>query len=179
MNIIFSPLIASADSCSFFFLSIYLSFFPPFFDLHVIHLIYQVKGISGHQWVCVGCVRVCLGVSRCVRVYLGMRGCAQVCGDVPRCVFVCMGVRWVGVGVGESAWVCTIVHECVRLCAGVRRFAPGYACLCGMNFQNFFQRIESLHQRTLIRILQCQPKQTVIFEIVIMPPKLHSIIKSS
>ena len=25
--------------------------------------------------------------------------------------------------------------------------------VCGMNFQNFFQRIESLHQRTLIRIL--------------------------
>ena len=24
---------------------------------------------------------------------------------------------------------------------------------CGMNFQNFFWRIESLHQRTLIRIL--------------------------
>ena len=26
-------------------------------------------------------------------------------------------------------------------------------CMCGMNFQNFFWRIESLHQRTLIRIL--------------------------
>ena len=25
--------------------------------------------------------------------------------------------------------------------------------MCGMNFQNFFRRIESLHQRTLIRIL--------------------------
>ena len=36
---------------------------------------------------------------------------------------------------------------------GVRRFAPGYTWVCGMNFQNFFQRIESLHQRTLIRIL--------------------------
>ena len=28
-------------------------------------------------------------------------------------------------------------------------------------------------------VLQCQPMQTVIFEMVIMPPKLHSIIKSS
>ena len=27
--------------------------------------------------------------------------------------------------------------------------------------------------------IQCQPMQTVIFEMVIMPPKLHSIIKSS
>merc|ERR1712020_538753 len=32
----FSPLIASADSCSFFFLSLFLSLFPPFFHLHVI-----------------------------------------------------------------------------------------------------------------------------------------------
>ena len=38
----FSLLIASADSCSFFFLSIYLSISLPFFDLQVIHLIYQV-----------------------------------------------------------------------------------------------------------------------------------------
>ena len=29
----------------------------------------------------------------------------------------------------------------------------GCAHVCGMNFQNFFWRIESLHQRTLIRIL--------------------------
>ena len=42
-----------------------------------------------------------------------------------------------------------IVRECARLCAGVR----GYARVCGMNFQNFFRRIESLHQRTLIRFL--------------------------
>ena len=31
----------------------------------------------------------------------------------------------------------------------------------------------------LLRYIQCQPMQTVIFEMVIMPPKLHSIIKSS
>ena len=75
--------------------------FLPFFELHVIHLIYQVKGISRHQWVCVGCVRVCVGVPGCARVcagmyrgaqvYLGVRGCAEVCTGVPRCVRVCMG----------------------------------------------------------------------------------------
>ena len=36
-----------------------------------------------------------------------------------------------------------------RVWAGVH----GCANMCGMNFQNFFQRMESLHQRTLIRIL--------------------------
>ena len=45
------------------------------------------------------------------------------------------------------------VHGCARLCTGVRRFARRYACVGGMNFQNFLWRIESLHQRTLIRIL--------------------------
>ena len=78
----------------------------------------------------------------------------------------CAGVGGLGGGVG-------LVWE--RVWAGVHRCGN----VCGMNFQNFFQRIESLHQRTLIRILQCQPKQTVIFKIVIIPPKLHSIIKSS
>ena len=29
----------------------------------------------------------------------------------------------------------------------------GCAHVCGINFKNFFQRIESLYQRTLIRIL--------------------------
>ena len=107
----FSPLIASADSCSFFFLSIYLSIylslFPPFFDLHVIHLIYQVKGISGHQWVCVGCVGVCAGVLGCAWVCTGVRRGTWVCAGVLGCVQVCMGVRWVGAGVGESVRVCT------------------------------------------------------------------------
>ena len=94
---------------SFFYLSLFLSLslslFPPFFHLHVI---YQVKGISGHQWVCVGCVRVCKSV----------RGCARVCG-----------------GVHRRAQVCVDMYG------------------CGMYFQNFFWRIESLHQRTLICIL--------------------------
>ena len=110
----FSPLIASADSCSFFFLSIslsislslYLSLFPPFFHLHVI---YQVKGISGHQWVCVGCVV-------CVRVCKSVRGCARVCGGVRECVHGCVRVC---VGVGGSAWVCGCVRVCARVCAGM------------------------------------------------------------
>ena len=89
---------------------------------------------------------MCAGVCGCARVYLGVRGCAQVCAGVLGCVRVCMGVRWVCAGVHGCA-------GCAQLCAGVRRFAQEYACMCGMNFQNFFQRIESLHQRTLIRIL--------------------------
>ena len=119
---IFSPLIASADSCSFFFLSFYLSIylsislsiFPPFFDLHVIHLIYQVKGISGHQW---GCVRVCAGVCA------GVRGCVRVCTSVhgcTGCVRVCMGVQWEGAVVGESMRVCGGVHGCAQVCVIVR-----------------------------------------------------------
>ena len=102
-------------------------------------MIYQVKGISGHQWVCVGCVRVCLGVRGCTWVCAGVHKCAQVCSVVCGC-----------------AWVCAGVHGCAgcaQLCAGVHRFAQEYAYMCGMNFQNFFRRIESLHQRTLIRIL--------------------------
>ena len=39
-----------------------------------------------------------------------------------------------------------------KLWAGVGGCGWG-ANVCGMNFQNFFLRIESLHQRTLIRIL--------------------------
>ena len=100
-----------------------------------------------------GCTRVCAGVYGCLRVYLGVRRYAQVCGGVPGCVWVCIGVQWVGAGVGGSARMCTDVHGCARLCTSVRRFARRYACVGGMNFQNFFWRIESLHQRTLIRIL--------------------------
>ena len=90
-----------------------------------------------------GMCGMCAGVCGCAWVYLGVRGCAQVCAGVLGCVRVCMGVRW----------VCAGVYGCAQLCAGVRRFAQEYACMCGMNFQNFFRRIESLHQRTLIRIL--------------------------
>ena len=66
-------------------------------------------------------------------------GCAC---DVRRCRRVLAGVGELGEpgGVG-LVWgrVWADVHGCANV--------------CGMNFQNFFQRIESLHQRTLIRIL--------------------------
>ena len=84
--------------------------FLPFFDLHVIHLIYQVKGISGHQWVCVGCVRVCVGVPGCARVCAGVPGCAWVCAGVHKCAQVYPGVC-------GYAWVfggCVRVWERVR-----------------------------------------------------------------
>ena len=48
---------------------------------------YQVKGISGHQWVCVGCVRV-----------------AQVCAGV-------LGLAWVWAVVHGYALVCTFVLD--------------------------------------------------------------------
>ena len=67
-------------------------------------MIYQVKGISGHQWVCVGCVRVCAGVCGCVRVCRGVREC--VCECVHGCVQV-----WEG------------VHGYARVCTGVRGYA--------------------------------------------------------
>ena len=75
-----------------------------------------------------------------------MRVCAGVCAQVFACVYVFAGVR-------GDAQVCAGVHGCGSVqkggCAGVH----GCVHVCGMNFQNFFWRIESLHQRTLIRIL--------------------------
>ena len=116
----FSPLIASADSCSFFFLSISLSF--RHFSIYIfIHLIYQVKGISGisgYVWDVCGCVRVCAGVPRwCAQVCTGVRRCAQVCTGV-------CGYAWV-----FSGWlrVWKRVHECVQVCTGVRVIVRGCA----------------------------------------------------
>ena len=73
---------------------------------------------------------VCAGVRRCAQVYTGVRGWTRVC------VGVCMRVR---AGVRGYGWEGADVRGCVHV--------------WGMNFQNFFWRIESLHQRTLIRIL--------------------------
>ena len=78
---------------------------------------------------------MCAGVHGCARVLAVVGGSAWVCGGVhgcSRCAWVCRDVR-------EYAWVCVDMH--------------GYAHVCGMNFQNFFWRIEYLHQRTLIRFL--------------------------
>ena len=69
-------------------------------------MIYQVKGISGHQWVCVGCAQVCAGVRECVH------GCARVCAGVG-------GSAWVCVGVHGCAQVCVDMHGCVWICACV------------------------------------------------------------
>ena len=72
----------------------------------------------------------------------GVRGCEGVCGGMRECARVCMGV-------GRCAQVCSGVGGNAQVCTGV----CGCAHVYGMNFQNFFWRIESLHQRTLIRIL--------------------------
>ena len=83
---------------------------------------------------------------------MGMCGmCAGVCMGVHGCAWVCAGVRgfallWVGVG--GCAQVSVDMHGCVHV--------------CGMNFQNFFRRIESLHQRTLIRILYEFLRKTLV-----------------
>ena len=80
---------------------------------------------------------------------------------------MCGVCGWVCASVRRYAWVCAVVHGCeqVRVRAGAGRCGQvragvlgcGRVCMdmhvCGMNFQNFFRRIESLHQRTLIRIL--------------------------
>ena len=78
------------------------------------------------------CAQVIAGVCRCGRVCVGVRECVQVYASVHLCVLV-----WEG------------VHGCEQVCVDMHRCAY----VCGMNFQNFFRRIESLHQRTLIRIL--------------------------
>ena len=70
-----------------------------------------------------GWVRVCAGMCVCAWVSKGVHGYAQGCA--------------VWVGVHRCAQVCVDVCECVR----------------GMNSQIIYWRIESLHQRTLIRIL--------------------------
>ena len=95
-------------------------------------MIYQVTGISGHQWVCVhGCARVCAGVRECAWVCVSVRECAQVCMGVcgytwvcagmHECALVCLGVR------GEYVWVCTGVRRCLWVCTGVHWCVRGYA----------------------------------------------------
>ena len=70
---------------------------------------------------------------------------------------------WVCPGVRGDLWVCAGVHGCGSGqkggCAGVH----GRMHVYGMNFQNFFWRIESLHQRTLIRILYEFFQQVLLF----------------
>ena len=76
-------------------------------------MIYQVKGISGHQWVCVGCVHVSVGVCGCARVCAGVHRCAWVCAGMRECARV-RGCGRVCVGMCGSTQVCAGVHWCVR-----------------------------------------------------------------
>ena len=75
--------------------------------------------------------------------------------DISGPVWGTCGFMQVSMGVHGYVRVCKGVHGCAGVCAGVWVCVDMHACahVCGMNFQNFFQRIESLHQRTLIRIL--------------------------
>ena len=83
-----SPLIASADSCSFFFLlllssSLFFQIFP--FSCNFIGYVRLCVGMHGCAWVSVsvhGCARVFAGVDGYSRVYAGVCGCAQVCAGV-------------------------------------------------------------------------------------------------
>ena len=56
-------------------------------------------------------------------------------------------------GVHRCAQVGTSLRECALVYAGVCGSAWVSTSVCGMNSQNMYWRIESLHQRTLIRIL--------------------------
>ena len=85
-------------------------------------MIYQVKGISGHQWVCVGCVHVSVGVCGGARVCAGVHRCAWVCAGMRECARV-RGCGRVCVGMCGSTQVCAGVHWCVRGYAWV------YACV--------------------------------------------------
>ena len=56
-------------------------------------------------------------------------------------------------GVYEFAPVCGGMHGCARGVCGCAGVCVDMHDVCGMNYQNSFLRIESLHQRTLICIL--------------------------
>ena len=110
---------------SFFF---FLSFYLPFLYLAYLHMIDQSKMP----------LLLLLLLLPLLLLLLLLLWCARVCTGVceRRHALVC-GCGWVD------------VCGCGRVWVGV----GGCGQLCRMNFQNFFYRIESLHQRTLIRIL--------------------------
>ena len=101
-------------------------------------------GVCGCALVCggvCGCVLVCSGVLRCAWVCTGVHGRAQVHANVHTCMWVCAG-GWV--------WYARV---CMGVCGSVRKCEGVCKCVCWMNFQNIFWRLDSIHQRTLIRIL--------------------------
>ena len=111
---IFSPLIASADSCSFLFLSSIYHLSSPFFQITVFtcNFMWFIK-LRASAGMC----GICMGVCWCVWVCAGVLGCAQVCSGVRGCAWSCTGARkgtymYVGV-IGWVGVVCTGVHGCV------------------------------------------------------------------
>ena len=89
----------------------------------------NLRAWAGMCWVCAGVcgsVLVCLGVHQCAPVCTGVCGCAWICAGVLRCAQVCVGVRGYVGG-----------------CVGVFRCTGMHRCMCGMNFQNAYWRLES------------------------------------
>ena len=90
-RLFFSPLIASANSCSFLFLSsIYLSAFFVL-GLFMYNFMWFIK-LRAWAGMCEGvhrCLQVCLGMHGCVRVCVGEHWCARICFGMHRCALVC------------------------------------------------------------------------------------------
>ena len=114
------------------FLSFYLSFchFSIYFSLSLFLSLYlSFRHFSNYMYF-----HVIYQVKGHQRASVGMCGVFGVCAGMRRYAPVCAGVR-------GCAWVCVDMHG------------------CGMYFQNFLWRIESLHQRTLIRFLRVVHKK--------------------
>ena len=115
----FSPLMLSADSCSFLFLSFF--FLSAFF----------VFGLIIYDWsVQTHLLLLLLWVLLLLRVCAGLRGCAQVCVCV--CAGMC-GYARVCVGMRRGAQcgrVCIGVHKCALVCAGVCKSVWMSASVC-------------------------------------------------
>ena len=80
-------------------------------------------------------------------------GYARVCADVRKCTYMCVsgcGSKWVGAGVCGCVWYAGV---CMGMCGSVRKCTGVCKCVHWMNFQNIFWRLESIHQQTLICIL--------------------------
>ena len=102
-RLFFSPLIASANSCSFFFLSsIYLSAF-------------FVLGLFMYNFTWFIKLMVSAGICG---VCAGMPGCVQVCAFVRRCAQVCAGLM-LSLCVGERPGIHGCVHDCSWVYSGL------------------------------------------------------------
>ena len=95
---LFSPLIASTDSCSFFFL-LSSAIFPFTCNFMLFIKLRTSAGISGYVWGVQGCMRVCMGMRECAWLCASVRGCgwvcAGVCGYARVCACVRMCVGWI------------------------------------------------------------------------------------